>query len=522
MMCFFLNLSLLYKLMNTTTARKTLTVCNKQTTPPSAVVVTQTPTAAATTVAPTVAVTAAPDTAAPVTAAPVTAAPVTAAPVTAAPSVTSSPTAAAATQQPVDTTDRQLYAISMSTVLSNLTVAEFNGTAFGLAVTDTVAAKYTTDGITVSIPASGVTATTTTAARRLQRRLQAATPSVAVAYDVQHITGAQNAANIQAWLASAEGNALLAERYRLRSASAVAGTTTTAVKDPQPETGGNRSSSGSSTPIGLIVGVVLGVLALLVLAVMWCKRKQLASCCMRTKQRDPSEQPLDSESNGGLVRGASAYSSSSVRTVPTPLKRRLSSSSQTLEQQDDIEQSMQAGSSSSMSMASVGDSGSRDVVNSNVIRGMDRGAELQRDAHHDSSHSVAAVAVAQQPLQQQQQQQQLVSVDRQQTAATRSSSTSSTTTTSAVAIAPVVITGAIVQAPQGISAAHSTTSVTTADSTSSSSTNAVAVDSDSALPRKTSMTDRAAEVAKNVSSSLTSVLKKGAEQHGAAVVTGTH
>jgi hypothetical protein len=477
---------------------------HEQTIKPSAAVATQTPTAAATTVAPTVADTAAPT------------------------------TAATATQQPVDTTDRALYVISMSTVLSNLTAAEFNGTAFGLAVTDTTAAKYTTDGITVSIPASGVTAALA-AVRKLRRRLQAATPtsSVAVAYDVQHITGAQNAANIQAWLASTEANSLLTERYRQRSASVVAATATTAVRDPQPETVGNGASSGSSTPIGLIVGVVLGVLALLVLAVMWCKRKALSRCCMRTKQRDPTDQPLHTssggDSSGALVRDASAYSS--VRTVPTPLKRRLSSSSQALEPQDDIERSMQAAaaaghsssSSYSMSMASVADSSSNslsNVVNSHVIKGMDRGAALQRDAHHDS---VVLVADTQQQQQQRQsqQQQQAVSVDKQPAAAaaaTRSSKSSSSS--SAVATAPVVITGAIVA--QGSSAARISGTITTAADSGKAMVAVVDGSSDdSALPRKTSMTDKAAEVAKNVTSSITSVLKKGAENHGAAVVTGT-
>jgi hypothetical protein len=464
---------------------------HEQTTKPSAAVATQTPTAAVTT-APT--------------------------------------TAATATQQPIDTTDRALYAISMSTVLSNLTIAEFNGTAFGLAVTDTTAARYTTDGVTVSIPASGVTAALA-AVRKLRRRLQTTSSSVAVAYDVQHITGAQNAANIQAWLASPQANSLLTERYRQRSASAVAATATTAVRDPQPETVGNGASSGSSTPIGLIVGVVLGVLALLVLALMWCKRKALSRCCMRTKQRDPTDQPLHTstsgDSSGALVRDASAYSS--VRTVPTPLKRRLSSSSQALEPQDDIERSMQAAaaasgnsnSSYSMSMASVADSSSSslsNVVNSHVIKGMDRGAALQRDAHHDN---VALVADTQQQQQQRQsQQQQLVSVDRQSAAATRSSTVSSSSSSSAVAIAPVVITGAIVA--QGSSAARSSGTITTADSSNKAMVAVVDGGSDdSALPRKTSMTDKAAEVAKNVTSSITSVLKKGAENHGAAVVTGT-
>jgi hypothetical protein len=189
---------------------------------------------------------------------------------------------------PVDT-DTQLYTLTMSNVLSNLAVTDFNSTAFTAAVTTTIAAAaYSTSGVAVVVKSNGVTATTGS------RRLQAAatSSSTSVAYTVQHVNGSTTATGMQALLTSSAGNTALLNSYRANTAAAaaVSSISTTARSKPQKEPKRRKKRSLSDALIGVIAG--LSVIAVAV--PVWCKRKALLSKCGGSKQLPEPRLPTES------------------------------------------------------------------------------------------------------------------------------------------------------------------------------------------------------------------------------------
>jgi hypothetical protein len=192
---------------------------------------------------------------------------------------------------PVVDTDKQLYTITVSSVLSNLAVADFNTTAFTTAVTSTIAATYSTSGVAVVVDANGVTASTGS------RQLQAAatTTSTSVAYTVQHITGSTTAAGMQTLLTSTAGSTALLNSYNANTASTaataavVSSIRTSAPGKPKKELKRKKKRSLSDA----VIGVIAAFSTVVVAALLWCKRKALVlKCCSSKRQKQLSERPL--------------------------------------------------------------------------------------------------------------------------------------------------------------------------------------------------------------------------------------
>eukprot|EP00953_Heterococcus_sp_UTEX-ZZ885_P015041 8483-Heterococcus_DN1.PRE.3 len=228
---------------------------------------------------------------------------------------------------PADT-DTQLYTLAMSSVLSNLAVADFNSTAFTAAVTTTIAAAaYSTSGVAVVVELNGVTATTGS------RRLQAAatSSSTSVAYTVQHVNGSTTATGMQALLTSSTGNTALLNSYTANTpaTAAVSSISTTARNNPQKEP--KRTSRKKRSLSDALIGVIAGLSVIAVAVPVWCKRKALLSKCGGSKQQQkqlpeprlPTES-LESVGEPGtrpFRRGATVKESAFPRRPPGPYDR---------------------------------------------------------------------------------------------------------------------------------------------------------------------------------------------------------
>jgi hypothetical protein len=191
---------------------------------------------------------------------------------------------------PVDT-DTQFYTLTMSSVLSNLAVTDFNDTAFTAAVTTTIAAAaYSTSGVAVVVEQNGVTATTGS------RRLQAAatSSSTSVAYTVQHVNGSTTATGMQALLTSSAGNTALLNSYTANTpaTAAVFSISTTARNNPQKEP--KRTSRKKRSLSDALIGVIAGLSAIAVAVPVWCRRKALLSKCGGSKQLPEPRLPTES------------------------------------------------------------------------------------------------------------------------------------------------------------------------------------------------------------------------------------
>jgi hypothetical protein len=168
------------------------------------------------------------------------------------------------------------------TVIGNITVAEFNETAFKAAVIEDIQTTVVSTAVaTVQVVITSAPRATGAAALRNDnylRRLQASDNSVTVAYDVTSIPDIATANVIQTQLSSTDSNSKLLDRYKALDSgtSATAITTTVLTKPFNTQTSGTQTSGGESTPIGAIVGAIGGVLIVLAISyTVWRKRRAI-------------------------------------------------------------------------------------------------------------------------------------------------------------------------------------------------------------------------------------------------------
>jgi hypothetical protein len=169
--------------------------------------------------------------------------------------------------------------VSLLTVISNITVAEFNQTAFQAAVITVInTAGAPTTGTTavqvVITKAPQATTTTTTLAAWIgdtrNRHLQATYNSVTVAYDITNIPDTATATVIETQFSTTDSNDKLLNNYKaLDNSTSATAITTTVVNAPAVP----PSKSSKSSPVGAIVGAVVGIVIVAVIAyIAWRKR----------------------------------------------------------------------------------------------------------------------------------------------------------------------------------------------------------------------------------------------------------
>jgi hypothetical protein len=194
--------------------------------------------------------------------------------------VTQQPTAApSVAQQPLTTTAPKpsTISVSLSTVISNMTIATFNETAFIAAVIEVISATVLP---TVTVPqvvvviTSAPQATSTTSAALIgdshNRHLQAADSRVTVAYNITNIPDTATATAIQTQLPSKASNDKLLNSYEtLDNSTSATAITTTVVNAPTVP----PSKSSKSSQVGAIVGAVIGIVVVAAIAYMaWRER----------------------------------------------------------------------------------------------------------------------------------------------------------------------------------------------------------------------------------------------------------
>jgi hypothetical protein len=166
--------------------------------------------------------------------------------------------------------------VSLSAVISNITVAEFNETAFKAAVIDVI--KTTVLPTAVSAPqviiSGAAQATTTTASRR---HLQAIDTSVTLAYDIINIPDEATAAAIRTKLPSKDGNDNLFNIYKALDNSTATAITTTVLTRPF------KQPSKKLSPVGAIVGSVVAILTVAAIAYGCWRKKEVISRRMPKK-----------------------------------------------------------------------------------------------------------------------------------------------------------------------------------------------------------------------------------------------
>jgi hypothetical protein len=170
--------------------------------------------------------------------------------------------------------DTNTVSIRFSTVISNITVADFNETAFKAAVIGVIdATVVSTAAATLQVVITSVPQATATAALisdSSSRHLQVTNNSVTVAYDVTNIPDTATANTIQTQLSSTDSNSKLLNSYKTldnsRSASAITTTVLTKPFNTQPP-------RRKSLPIGTIVGAIAGILTVVAISyTAWRKR----------------------------------------------------------------------------------------------------------------------------------------------------------------------------------------------------------------------------------------------------------
>jgi hypothetical protein len=168
---------------------------------------------------------------------------------------------------------------SLSAVIRNITVAEFNETAFKAAVIEVI--KTTVLPTAVSAPQviiSGAAQATTTTATASRRHLQAIDTSVTLAYDVINIPDEATAAAIRTELPSKDSNDKLLNSYKaLDNSTAATAITTTVLTRPF------KQPSKKSSPVGAIVGSVVGILTVAAIAYGCWRKKEVISRRMPKK-----------------------------------------------------------------------------------------------------------------------------------------------------------------------------------------------------------------------------------------------
>jgi hypothetical protein len=169
---------------------------------------------------------------------------------------------------------KQTISVSLSTVISNITVAEFNETAFKATLIGVINATVVSAAVaTLQVEMTGAPQATAAAALRsdtYRRRLQATDSSVTVAYDITNIPDTATANVIQTQFSSTDSNSKLLNSYKAldNSTSATAITTTVLTKPFNTQTSGSKS-----TQIGAIVGSIAAILTVAAISyTAWRKR----------------------------------------------------------------------------------------------------------------------------------------------------------------------------------------------------------------------------------------------------------
>jgi hypothetical protein len=217
--------------------------------------------------------------------------------------------------------DTNTISVSISTVISNITVAEFNQPAFTAAVVELInTAVVPTAAAAIRVILTSAPQATTAAALSSDssnRHLQVTNNSVTVAYDVTNIPDTATANVIQTQLSSTDSKSKLLNRYKtLDSGTSATAITTTVLTKPF-----NTQTSGSkSTPIGAIIGAVIGVLVVAVIVyIIWRKRhsctqsmpeKQVTTTDKQAVVTNDSINNMNSNSNNG------AFSKATVADNP--------------------------------------------------------------------------------------------------------------------------------------------------------------------------------------------------------------
>jgi hypothetical protein len=193
------------------------------------------------------------------------------------------------TQQLTTTTpttdETNTTSVSFSAVISNITVAEFNETAFKAAVIEVINATFIATAVkTLQVVIKSTPQATATAALisdSSNRHLQATDNSVTVVYDVTNIPDTATANAIQTQLSSTDSNIKLLNRYDTldNSTSATAITTTVLTKPVNTQTSGSKS-----LPIAAIIGTVIGLLAVAGIAYIIWRKRHSCTRSMREKQ----------------------------------------------------------------------------------------------------------------------------------------------------------------------------------------------------------------------------------------------
>jgi hypothetical protein len=170
--------------------------------------------------------------------------------------------------------------VSLSAVISNITVAEFNETAFKAAVIDVIKTTVLPTAVSaLQVIVSVAAQATTTPATASRRHLQATDTSVTLAYDVINIPDEATAAAIRTELPSKESNDKLLNSYKsLDKSTAATAITTTVLTKPF------KQPSKKSSPVGAAVGSVVGILTVAAIAYGCWRKRDVVSRRMPKKQ----------------------------------------------------------------------------------------------------------------------------------------------------------------------------------------------------------------------------------------------
>jgi hypothetical protein len=174
-----------------------------------------------------------------------------------------------------------LISLSLLTVISNITAAEFNETAFKAAVLDAIKVAAPTAVLAVQViirsTPQAITKIAALNGDSYHRHLQATDSSVTVAYDITNLPDAATAAVMQKQLSSLESNAIMLNSYETLDNSTAATAMTTTVSAP------NKPPDRKQSPVGAIVGAAAGAVALAMLCIAWRKRDAITRCMLKER-----------------------------------------------------------------------------------------------------------------------------------------------------------------------------------------------------------------------------------------------
>eukprot|EP00953_Heterococcus_sp_UTEX-ZZ885_P029025 15450-Heterococcus_DN1.PRE.4 len=414
----------------------------------------------------------------------------------------------------------------------------FNGTAFSQAVVSVISVIPDTTADLTSIGVVVVTSSNSAATRRLQSTTAATiTSDVTVDYQVQHIGSESAASDIQAQLQSSSSSAALLKSYKKLSAiQTVSSASTIATGVPTSETQGANpvvapktpKTAASATSInGILAGVVVGVIAAVLMLLVWCNRDTLRAKHSNRQQHNSTQLPRalpDQES--GLLNSTNSFTnnnssssnnigmsvfnsnggnnSNSVESFSFPVRRKPSASTQVLHEPQSPIQQQQLISQNSTGMiaeSALADTTDIDDIapstdddrDGNALRGSSKqykpATVLSSDAGTTDSTAttVAGTSIA--------------------AASTSSTSTELVTVDSQSSNRKANALRHVTTAAEAYTDANATIDAVAADTTTITAAG-------TAIVKKSKLTSKASKLAQGFTSSITSVVKKGVKDHG--------